>query len=113
MSPLDGANCSATSFTGCACACTQGVHPFQFKSGQYTDDLYEAEVRVCARGFVGDHVLKAKVSETAARLFSRMPVDAGDFQSEIFQLYGITFCVKCIRPSLPVGRKTGPGRSSR
>ena len=79
----------------------QGVHPFQFKTGQYTDDLYEAEVRDCAQGFVGDHVLKAKVRETATQLFSTMamPVDRSDFKKENFQLYGITFCVKCIRPS--------------
>ncbi len=74
-------------------SCVQKVHPFQFLSGRYTDDLYEAEVRVCAQGFVGDKLLKAKVDETAVRLFSM--IVAPDYKSETFQLYGITFKVTC------------------
>lgn len=50
-------------------------------------------MRVCAQGFVGDKLLKAKVDETAGRLFSMLV--APDCKTDTFMLYGITFKVTC------------------
>lgn len=85
------------------------MHPFQFLSGVYTDDLYESEVRVAAQAFVHDQDLKAKVQTAAHDLFAKLPVSPADCQSDSqsFVHDGVAFTVTCARQA-----GGGSGRSS-
>lgn len=61
-----------TTYCACCFGWLQHVHPFQFLRGEFTDELYELEVRACAQGFVGDSCLKAKVKEVASMMFEQL-----------------------------------------
>lgn len=56
-----------------ACAChTQEVHPFQFLTGTYSDELYEQEVATCASAYRHDAELRDKVAQAARSLFKEL-----------------------------------------
>lgn len=75
----------------------QVVHPFNFLSGVYTDELYEEEVKTCAQRFVGDQALKALVCQAATELFAQLAASATtvDIKSSSFHYHGKTFTVNC------------------
>jgi hypothetical protein len=75
------------------------VHPFQFRNNVYTDELYEAEVRVCAQAFVQDAALKAKVQGVAQVLFAALAAspNVSEQDTQTFDHGGVTFTVCCAR----------------
>ena len=75
----------------------QEVHPFNFLLGEYTDELYEDEVKTCAQRFVDSQTLKALVRKTANQLFSELVVSPTTLgiKSSRFQYEGRTIVVNC------------------
>lgn len=73
------------------------MQPFQFLAGQYSEALYDEEVKVCAPGFVHDNVLRERVRESAASLFRQLEAssDTARLGETDFTHQGITFQVKC------------------
>ncbi|GFR49224.1 hypothetical protein Agub_g11143 [Astrephomene gubernaculifera] len=74
------------------------VHPFQFLSDEYSDELFDEEVKVCALAFVGDEDLKEKVKKAAKDLFELLASDPHRVMiKSTLQHRGVTFRIECAK----------------
>ena len=74
--------------------------PFQFRSGQYSDKLYDEQVKLFAPGYAQDAVLRERVCIEATRLFEQL--DASDQMSKFaemeFEYCGVPLRIVCSCP---------------
>jgi hypothetical protein len=90
---------SQASHSSLSIPCRHQVHPFQFRSGEYSDKLFDEEVKVCARAFMGDEVLKEKVKKAATEQFEALAEDPHRVMTKSCMVMhcGVTFRVECAK----------------
>lgn len=75
------------------------VHPFQFLSGEYSDELFDDQVKVSAQAYEGDEVLKEKVKKAAQGQLEVLAADPHMVMVKSCTLVhrGVTFRIDCAK----------------
>lgn len=80
------------------CFVNMQIKPFKFLAGQYTEELYDEQVEVCAPGFKTDDELRARVREAATGLLQQLETSSGTAEvgtTSFEHKKLITFDVQC------------------